>query len=167
MGQWSREEIESAFNHHKQVVVEIGQSWDWSRFADQFTDGAVYVEHSFGTFRGREKIREWIVSTMNTFPGNEMPFYPTSWYSIDTDKGWVFCEFLNRMRNPGDGSIHERANLSVLKYAGDGLWSYEEDAYNPMNFLPMVREYVQRCKDLGTVSDDAIKFAQAMDWKLT
>jgi hypothetical protein len=31
----------------------------------------------------------------------------------------------------------------------------------------MVREYVQRCKDLGTVSDDAIKFAQAMDWKLT
>jgi hypothetical protein len=167
MGQWSREEIESAFNHHKQVVVEIGQSWDWSRFADQFIEGAVYVEHSFGTFRGREKIREWIVSTMNTFPGNEMPFYPTSWYSIDTDKGWVFCEFLNRMRNPGDGSIHERANLSVLKYAGDGLWSYEEDAYNPMNFLPMVRGYVQRCKDLGTVSDDAIEFARAMDWKLT
>jgi hypothetical protein len=42
------------------------------------------------------------------------------------------------MRDPGDGSIHQAANLSVLKYAGDDLWSYEEDAYNPMNFLPMV-----------------------------
>ena len=49
MGQWSRQEIESAFDHHKQVVVEIGQSWDWSRFADEFTEDAVYVEHSFGT----------------------------------------------------------------------------------------------------------------------
>ena len=26
-----------------------------------------------------------------------------------------------------------------MKYGGDDLWSYEEDAYNPMNFLPMVR----------------------------
>ena len=33
-----REEIDSAFEHHKQVVVEIGSSWDWSRFADQFTE---------------------------------------------------------------------------------------------------------------------------------
>ena len=41
------------------------------------------------------------------------------------------------MRDPGDGSIHQAANLSVMKYAGDDLWSYEEDAYNPMNFLPM------------------------------
>ena len=52
MGQWPREEIESAFGQHKEVVVEIGHSWDWSRFADQFTEDAVYVEHSFGTFRG-------------------------------------------------------------------------------------------------------------------
>lgn len=166
MGQWSRAEIESALDRHKQVVAEIGRSWDWSRFADQFTEDAVYVEHSFGTFRGREHIREWIVSTMNTFPGSEMPYYPTSWYSIDEEKGWVFCEFRNRMKDPGDGSIHERPNLSVLKYAGDGLWSYEEDAYNPMNFVPMLREYIQRCHRLGTISADAITFAQAMKWDL-
>lgn len=166
MGHWSREEIESAFESHKQVVVEIGQSWDWSRFADQFTADATYKEHSFGTFHGRERIREWIVTQMSSFPGKEMPYYPTSWYSIDTDKGWVFCEFLNRMRDPGDGSIHQEANLSVLKYAGDGLWSYEEDAYNPLNFLPMVRDYVQRCNQLGTISQDAITFAKNMKWEL-
>ncbi|MDT7736694.1 MAG: hypothetical protein QOK09_63, partial [Mycobacterium sp.] len=27
MGRWSRDEIESAFERHKQVVVEIGSSW--------------------------------------------------------------------------------------------------------------------------------------------
>lgn len=166
MGQWSRSEIESAFEDHKQVVVEIGSSWEWSRFADQFTEDATYVEHSFGTFTGREAIRSWIVATMGKFPGSEMPFYPTSWYSIDTDRGWVLCEFLNRMRDPGDGSIHEEGNLSVLKYAGDGRWSYEEDAYNPMNFLPMVRRYVERCAELGTLSDDAAAFARNMRWQL-
>ncbi|MCW2685442.1 MAG: hypothetical protein JWR37_332 [Mycobacterium sp.] len=167
MGTWSRDEIESAFENHKQVVVEIGKTWDWSRFADQFTEDATYVEHSYGTLHGRETIREWIVSTMNTYPGKEMPFFPTSWHSIDEDRGWVFCEFFNRMKDPGDGSIHERPNLSVLKYAGDGIWSYEEDAYNPLNFLPMVQEYTRRCSKLGTISADAIAFAKNMNWDLT
>ena len=167
MGRWSHDEIDAAFQRHSQVVVEIGKDWEWSRFADEFTGDATYVEHAFGTLHGREQIREWIVSTMNSFPGSEMPHFPTSWYSIDTDRGWVFCEYLNRMKDPGDGSIHERPNLSVLKYAGDGLWSYEEDAYNPLNFLPMVREYAQRCKDLGTISADAQAFARNMNWDLT
>ncbi|MGH3971666.1 MAG: nuclear transport factor 2 family protein [Mycobacterium sp.] len=166
MGQWSRAEIESAFKRHEEVVVGIGSSWDWSRFADEFTEDATYVEHTYGTLQGREEIRNWIVSTMNAFPGSEMPCYPTSWYSIDEDRGWVFCEILNRMRDPGDGSIHQAATITILKYAGDGLWSYEEDAYNPMNFLPMVREYVQRCKTLGTASEDALAFAKNMNWEL-
>ncbi|MDT5371524.1 MAG: hypothetical protein QOC62_5955 [Mycobacterium sp.] len=167
MGQWSRDEIESAFAKHEEVVVEIGQSWDWSRFADEFTSDALYVEHALGTFRGREPIREWIVGTMNTFPGSEMPLFPTSWHAIDDEKGWVFCEVLNRMKDPGDGSIHESANITVLKYAGDGLWSYEEDAYNPMNFMVMLKGYIERCASLSTASDDALAFAKNMNWQLT
>ena len=167
MGQWSREEIEAAFDKHETVVVEIGNTWDWSRYADEFTEDATYVEHVYGKMAGREKIREWIVSTMNTFPGSEMPHYPTSWHAIDEEKGWVFSEVLNRMKDPGDGSIHEAPCITVLKYAGNGLWSYEEDAYNPMNFLPMVQEYVKRCHKLGTLSDQARAFAKNMDWELT
>ena len=35
------------------------------------------------------------------------------------------------MSDPGDGSIHQEYNFTLLKYAGDGKWSYEEDIYNP------------------------------------
>jgi hypothetical protein len=35
-----------------------------------------------------------------------------------------------------------------------------------MNFLPVVRDYIQRCKTLGTVSNDAIAFAKNMNWEL-
>ena len=33
------------------------------------------------------------------------------------------------------GSIHQAPNLSVTKYAGDELWSYEEDAHKDMNWV--------------------------------
>jgi hypothetical protein len=119
-----------------------------------------------GNMEGRDRIREWIVSTMNMFPGSEMPFYPVTWYSIDVDKGWVINKNVNTMKDPGDGSVHGTAVITILKYAGDGLWSYEEDAYNPMNFLVMVQEYVARCAKLGTLSDDGRTFAKNMNWEL-
>jgi hypothetical protein len=164
MSQWSRQELEDAFTRHQQVVVEIGETANWSRFADTFTEDATYVEHTYGTFHGREQIREWITSTMSTFPGSEMPLFPVSWQIVDEERGWISCEFMNRMKDPGDGSIHQSPNLSLMKYAGDGLWSYEEDAYNPGNFLPMVRSYVDRCRELGTLSTDGEAFAGAMKW---
>jgi len=166
MGQWSRTELDDAFEQQQAVVAEIGRSWEWSRYADLFTADAEYVEHAMGNHHGREAIRDWIVPTMNAFPGSEMPLYPVSWSSIDTEKGWVIAEIMNRMRDPGDGSVHQRPCITILKYAGDGLWSYEEDAYNPMNFLVMIQGYTQACARLGTLSDDARAFAQNMNWEL-
>ena len=166
MGQWSRTELADAFEQQQAVVGEIGRSWEWSRYADLFTADASYVEHAMGNLSGREAIRDWIVPTMNAFPGSEMPLYPVSWSSIDTEKGWVIAEIMNRMRDPGDGSVHQRPCITILKYAGDGLWSYEEDAYNPMNFVPMVRGYIERSKSLGTISDDAVEFSRKMGWEL-
>ncbi|KUH95360.1 nuclear transport factor 2 family protein [Mycobacterium sp. IS-1556] len=167
MGQWSREELEDAFRGYQDAVVDIGRTWNWASYADQFTEDATYVEHALGNMSGREAIRDWIVPTMNTFPGSEMPFYPVEWYSIDVDKGWVINRNVNTMKDPGDGSVHGTPVITVLRYAGDGKWSYEEDAYNPMNFLVMVQGYIQRCHELGTISDDARVFAGNMNWQLS
>src|SRR4051794_16270145 len=65
---WSREEIEETFEHHQQLVVEIGKSWEWARYGELFTEDATYVEHLYGKMAGRDKISEWIASTMDTFP---------------------------------------------------------------------------------------------------
>jgi hypothetical protein len=138
-----------------------------SRYGDLFTEDATYVEHLYGKMAARAKICEWIASTMKVFRGSEKPFYPVTWYSIDVDKGWVFSEIMNPMKDPGDGSIHEAPCITILRYGGDGLWSNEEDAYNPMNFMPMVEEYIRRCHKLGAISEDARKFAANMNWALT
>ena len=138
MGTWSRDELESAFEQYQEVAAVAGRTGDWKAWADQFTDDAVYIEHHYGTFNGREAISAWISSCMSEYPGNAMPEFPIEWYVIDEERGWVVCQVWNRMKDPGDGSTHQAYNFTLLKYAGDGRWSYEEDVYNPMRFGVMV-----------------------------
>ena len=153
MGRWTRAEIEAAFDHYQTVARVAGTTGDWSPFADLFTEDATYVEHHYGTMGGREAIRRWITSTMGTYPGNEMVHFPIEWYVIDEDRGWVVCQVWNRMVDPGDGSLHQAYNFTLLKYAGDDLWSYEEDIYNPMSFGTMVKEWSDRRQALSAASD--------------
>ena len=51
---WSREELEEAWARYQDVVVEVGKTWDWSSYADHFTEDATYVEHALGNMEGRE-----------------------------------------------------------------------------------------------------------------
>ena len=148
MGSWTREEIEQAFEGYQQAVRQACATGDWNLFADLFTEDATYVEHLFGRMEGREAIRAWITRTMAQWPGTEMNAFPIGWYIVDEDRGWIACEIFNRMRDPGDGSVHEETNLTLLKYAGDGMWSYEEDIYNPASFAQMVRGWIDRKREL-------------------
>jgi len=146
---WAREELEQAFETYQRVAADAGRTGDWASWADLFTEDAEYVEHLYGTMRGREAIRAWISETMSTYPGNAMPAFPIGWSVIDEDKGWVICQVWNRMEDPGDGSIHQAYNVTILKYAGDGRWSYEEDIYNPAHFASMIKAWEQRKTELA------------------
>jgi hypothetical protein len=148
MGRWSRDEIEDAFAAYQKAGLEAGRTGDWGPWADMFTEDATYIEHHYGTVGGREAIRTWITSAMSTFPGDTMPHFPIEWYMIDEEKGWVVCQVWNRMADPGDGSLHQAYNFTLLKYAGDGMWSYEEDIYNPASFATMVRGWITRKREL-------------------
>ena len=151
MGEWSRAEIEDAFRVYQAAAAKGGETGDWNDWADRFTPDATYIEHLYGTMEGREAIRTWIHETMSTPPGSHMPSFPIGWYVVDEDRGWIVCQVFNRMADPGDGSVHEEYNLTLLKYAGEGLFSYEEDVYNPTRFQDMIKGwYARRAELQGT-----------------
>jgi hypothetical protein len=148
MGHWSRDELEKAFEGYLEAGARAGSSGDWSEWPEIFTEDATYIEHHFGVMHGRDEIRKWITETMAQFPGNEMDDFPAAWYVIDEERGWVICEILNRMKPLSDGKIFEASNVTVLKYAGEGLWSSEEDVYNPAHFLEMIQAWSEHKQKL-------------------
>ncbi len=130
---YSRDELETEFEAYQARGEVAGRTGDWSPWADQFTEDAVYVEHLFGRFEGREAIRQWITSTMGEFPNSAFVEFPIEWAMFDEERGWIVCEVQNRLEDLGDGSVFQAANFTKLHYAGDGMWSYEEDVYNPQS----------------------------------
>ena len=160
---FSVDEIEHAFAGYQATVAGIAGSGDWAAFADQFTEDATYEEHALGTFAGREEIRAWAIRTMTSFPGNTMTSFPIAWHVVDAPTGRVICDVRNLMPDPGDGSAHEASNLTILTYAGEGLWSREEDVYNPMRFARMTVRWARIAREHGRLTPEGQAFLEAFD----
>jgi hypothetical protein len=75
--------------------------------------------------------------------GSGIHYFPTQWYIIDEERGWIVCEFMNRMVDPGDGSVHQVKNYTRLEYAGNNMWSLQEDQYNPAAFARMIEGWLK------------------------
>ena len=135
MTEFSRAEVEQAFEHY----MEVQQARDWPKLADVFTDDAVYEEAHFGTFRGRGEIREFLAKSMADL--GDWTF-PTEWVAIDGSR--VVFKWWNRL--PGqraDGSHYEFPGITVLEYGGDNRWSFEEDIYNFETCIAVMKEWNQ------------------------
>lgn len=152
MGQWTREEIQAAFDNFQTTALKGGKTGDWSDWANCFTEDCTYFEHHYGRMWGRERILNWITETMKPYPICHMTAFPIQWHSIDTERGWIFCEVMNRMDDLGDGKIYEEPNITILHYAGNGLFSYEEDAYNPENMGKMLTAWLDARKSAEKAS---------------
>jgi hypothetical protein len=142
MGKWTREELQEAHDRYLATAQEAARTGNWQLWADQFTEDAEYNEHHYGRMRGRAEIAKWIIETMAQWPNSEMRQFPHDWCVCDEERGWWICQIENRFDDPGDGKVYEAANLTVLHYAGNFQWSYEEDAYNPANFGPVVKDWI-------------------------
>jgi hypothetical protein len=140
---YPRAELEQAFQHFQDVSARCAKTQQWQEWSELFTEDATYIEHHFGELHGRAAIFNWIQSTMNEPLAKEMTEFPIEWYVIDEERGWVVCQVWNRMNDPGDGSVHQAYNFTLLKYAGGNQWAYEEDIYNPLKFEEMLRRWAE------------------------
>lgn len=154
MARWKRKELEKAFDAFQAAALKGAREGDWTDWANCFTEDATYIEHHYGRFWGRERILNWITATMAKWPASQMTAFPVSWYSIDVDKGWIICEIMNRMRDLGDGEIYQDPNMTILHYAGNGLFKYEEDIYNPQNMGAMIGRWIAAEKALANDKDE-------------
>ena len=135
----AREEVEEEFHKYVRRGEIAVQTGNWDQWADQFTEDARYYEHHFGRFTGRTEIKDWITSTMGPFP--EMTF-PVDHYIIDGNR--VIALIPNHLPDPnGEGRDYSFNVHVILHYAGNGLWSYEEDVYNPKEAESVVARWVE------------------------
>ncbi len=120
MGTFDVAEVERAFRHywHTGMIRE-----DWDAWAELFTEDAVYDERVLGTMRGREAIRQWIVPLMEQY-GEIYGIY--DWHAVDPS-GRVVFRMLNRRDHPSGRGFTDFPGVTVLQYAGNNLWSHEED----------------------------------------
>lgn len=144
------EEIEAALAEYLRRGAE---GRDWEAWSEMFTDDAVYEEHVMGTFRGKEAIREWILSTMHgQFPG--MTFW-TEWQIIDGNRA---CFYIwNNLPDPGTGKRYGFPNTTVLTYGGDGKFSAQADFYVPSVAGDCVKEWIADGGRKSTPADPTLK----------
>ncbi|MGH3560559.1 MAG: nuclear transport factor 2 family protein, partial [Mycobacterium sp.] len=119
---FSRDELAAAFQTFEATVARAAETRDWDAWVLQYTPDVEYIEHAAGTMHGRDEVREWISRTMGSFPGSHMVAFPSLWSVIDEPTGRIIMELDNPMRDPGDGTVIGATNISIITYAGDGLW---------------------------------------------
>ncbi len=107
----------------------------WLDLADLFTDDATYIDPAWGRVQGIDAIREFLVESMR---GLEDWRFPVTFAAIEGDDvvtAW-------RQVLPGtrpDGRPYEQTGVSLLRYAGDGKFSFEEDILNMAHVLEDLR----------------------------
>ena len=133
-----RDEVEAEFAKYRkrgEIAVATG---NWDQWADQFTADAQYREHHYGYFNGQDEIRAWIKGVMQPFPTME---FPVKWAVINGNR--VSALIPNILPAPeGDDGYYGFDVHTILHYAGNGTWSYEEDVYSPREAEAVVKRWV-------------------------
>jgi predicted SnoaL-like aldol condensation-catalyzing enzyme len=133
-----REEVQAEFDTYRKRAAVAVETGDWDQWADQFTADAHYREHHYGYFTSGEEIRAWIKSVMQPFPTME---FPPSYALIDGNR--VSTLIPNILPAPeGDDGYYGFDVNTILHYAGNGKWSFEEDVYSPAEAQATVDRWI-------------------------
>ena len=134
MTEYRRSEVEEAY----QQFVAAGDRGDWNAWAELHSEDCVWVEHHLGTFIGREAIRGAILKVMKPVP---MMTFPVEWRVIEGNRV-VFYPW-QVFPDPAGGSESYRFGcVTIIDYAGAGLWARQEDIYNPREADEVVKRWI-------------------------
>ncbi len=127
-------EVEEAYQH----FVAIGDKQDWDAWADLHSEDGLWIEHHLGTITGREAIRETIKKTMAQAPPME---FPVEWHVTEGNRV-VYYPWQVFPAPAGSTEDFRFACITILEYAGNGLWSTQEDIYNPREGEEVVKRWL-------------------------
>lgn len=99
----------------------------WEELADFFTEDAVYIDPAWGRQEGKEVIREFFVASMSGLTGYGWST-PERWTMVDGHR--LISQWDQVLGTKEDGSEWIVPGLSILYYAGDGLFCYSHDYLN-------------------------------------
>jgi SnoaL-like domain len=115
-----RGEAEAAFKRFW-TIGNVDENWE--AWPSLFTEDVHYVEHVYGEMRGRAAVAKWITDLMAK---NRDVHAVIDWYLISGRR--VVVNMQNRYYNPDPaGSPFDFPGISILEYAGGGLFRSEED----------------------------------------
>jgi ketosteroid isomerase-like protein len=135
MADYDRAEIELAYER----FVAAGDAQDWDAWTDLHTEDGVWVEHHLGTFRGREAIRAGIERAMAAAPPM---LFPVEWHVIE-GRRVVYYPWQVFPDPTGGDAVYRFGCVTILEYAGDGQWSYQEDLYNPNEATEVIQRWLK------------------------
>ena len=99
----------------------------WAELADFFTEDAVYVDPAWGRQEGRDVIRRFFVESMAGLTGNGWSS-PERWTMCDGHR--LVSQWDQVLGPKADGGEWVVPGLSILYYAGNGLFCYSHDMLN-------------------------------------
>lgn len=121
---------------------------DWAAWPDHLTQDVHYVERVFGTLHGRPAVRSWITELMALRTDVHAVL---EWYLVKGRR--VVLSMQNRYYAPDPAGEHiDFAGLSVLEYAGNDLFGYEEDYWDVAGARTAYERFtaeVERCGGRG------------------
>lgn len=122
----SHHEVRAALDRYIELRERLDRGdGDWTEMAEAFTDDAVFVDPVYGRVEGRSAIAQLFAHAM---PGVDFTF-PVDFTAIAGD--WVVVKWRQVLpASRPDGRAYQQSAVSTLRYAGDGLFDYEEDLMN-------------------------------------
>ena len=139
MGKFGRAELERAFQHYWETGA-VHENWEG--FANNFTEDVRYIEHVLGTMNGREEVRNWILPIMEEYCELYTAY---EWHTVDEEHARALVYMQNRRDHPSGTGTIDFPGITILDYAGDGLWKTEEDYWAVPASRAALKQYAEAC----------------------